>query len=95
MTTTNRNRSVTVGDHFNEFADKLVEDGQYGSFSDVVRSGLRLLEKHESEVALAKLLRKSLDSGDCGQSIDEILSEIYSEYDAKKAHSDKGREKAA
>ena len=42
-----RNTSVSLGDHFASFVDQQVESGRYGSASDVVRAGLRLLEDHE------------------------------------------------
>lgn len=46
-----RNTSVSLSNHFAEFIDYQVEAGRYGSASDVVRAGLRLLEEHEAQVA--------------------------------------------
>lgn len=46
-----RNTSVSLGDHFVGFIDQQVETGRYGSASDVVRAGLRMLEDHESRLA--------------------------------------------
>jgi antitoxin ParD1/3/4 len=45
-----RNTSVLLGDHFAKFVDAQVGSGRYGSASDVVRAGLRLLESHESQM---------------------------------------------
>ena len=45
-----RNTSVALGDHFSEFIKSRVETGRYQNASDVVRSGLRLLEEHESKL---------------------------------------------
>lgn len=45
-----RNTSITIGDHFSHFVSEQVQSGRYGSTSDVVRAGLRLLEEHEARV---------------------------------------------
>lgn len=59
-----RNTSVSLGDHFVRFIDSQVESGRFGSASDVVRAGLRLLEEHESKVrALQAALIAGEESG--------------------------------
>lgn len=60
-----RNTSVSLGDHFASFVDTQVGTGRYGSASDVVRAGLRLLEEHEIKVkALQAALIAGEESGD-------------------------------
>lgn len=56
-----RNTSVTIGDHFTSFISDQVQTGRYGSASDVVRAGLRLLEEHEAKV---KALQDALIAGE-------------------------------
>lgn len=59
-----RNTSISLGDHFASFIDTQVQTGRYGSASDVVRAGLRLLEEHEAKVqALRVALIAGEDSG--------------------------------
>jgi len=59
-----RNTSIPLGDHFATFIDTQVEGGRYGSASDVVRAGLRLLEEHEGKVrALEAALIAGEESG--------------------------------
>ncbi|NKK57665.1 type II toxin-antitoxin system ParD family antitoxin [Rhizobium leguminosarum bv. viciae] len=59
-----RNTSISLSDHFTSFIDTQVQAGRYGSASDVVRAGLRLLEEHEAKVkALQDALIEGEESG--------------------------------
>lgn len=42
---------VSVGSRWEDFVTALVEQGRYGSASDVVQEGLRLVEKREAKLA--------------------------------------------
>jgi antitoxin ParD1/3/4 len=60
-----RNTSVSLSDHFTTFIDTQVQTGRYGSASDVVRAGLRLLQEHEAKVkALEAALIEGEESGE-------------------------------
>ncbi len=56
-----KNTSMSLGDHFASFIDTQVQTGRYGSASEVVRAGLRLLEEREAKV---KALRDALVEGE-------------------------------
>ena len=56
-----QNTSVSLSDHFVAFITAQVQKGRYGSASDVVRAGLRLLEEHEAKV---KALQDALIAGE-------------------------------
>jgi antitoxin ParD1/3/4 len=62
-----KNTSVVLGDHFEAFIREQLEQGRYGSASEVVRASLRLLEEHEHKVrALRQALVEGEESGDAG-----------------------------
>jgi len=75
-----KNTSVSLGDHFDEFIAGQVDSGRYGSASEVVRAGLRLLETTESKL---EVIRKALVAGErSGRSNythDALVSELDSE----------------
>jgi antitoxin ParD1/3/4 len=56
-----KNTSISLGDHFSEFVDQQLSHGRYGSASEVVRAGLRLLEDHETKL---QALRAALIAGE-------------------------------
>ena len=59
-----RNTSISLSDHFTHFIDTEVASGRYGSASEVVRAGLRLLQEHEAKVkALEAALIEGEESG--------------------------------
>lgn len=60
-----RTHTVTLGDHFEDLVNRELNSGRYNNFSEVVRAGLRLLER-ESQVYEAKLetLRAALREGE-------------------------------
>lgn len=56
--------SVALGSHFEEFIQSSISSGRYNNASEVVRSGLRLLEEQEQRVlALRAAIKDGLDSG--------------------------------
>ncbi|MFC5758801.1 type II toxin-antitoxin system ParD family antitoxin [Rhizobium sp. GCM10022189] len=60
-----KNTSIALGDHFAGFIERQVVEGRYGSASEVIRAGLRLLEEHEAKVkALRDAISAGIDSGE-------------------------------
>jgi len=42
--------NVSVGNRWESFIEAMVKDGRYGSASEVVREGLRLVEERETKL---------------------------------------------
>ena len=62
-----KDTSITLPDHLATFIEDQVANGRYGSPSDVVQAGLRLLEEHEMKVeALREALIEGEESGAAG-----------------------------
>jgi antitoxin ParD1/3/4 len=60
-----KNTSFSLGDHFDGLIARQVAIGRYGSASEVVRAGLRLLEEREQKVeALRHALIEGENSGE-------------------------------
>ena len=72
-----KNTSVILGDHFEAFVGSQVGSGKYGSTSEVVRAGLRLLEERETAVsALQAALIEGEESGISNRIPDEIINSV-------------------
>ena len=56
-----KSTSFSLGDHFSGFIERQVSHGRFGSASDVVRAGLRLLEDQEVKLSA---LRAALVEGE-------------------------------
>jgi antitoxin ParD1/3/4 len=56
--------NVSIGKRWEDFIDKVLEDGRYCSASEVVREGLRLVEEREAKLAgLRHMLDSSIEAG--------------------------------
>ena len=75
-----KNTSVTLGSHYEKFISQQVVQGRFGSASETIRAGLRLLEERETKLSL---LRRALiegeDSGIADYSLKSLLSELDGE----------------
>ncbi|MBZ9742259.1 MULTISPECIES: type II toxin-antitoxin system ParD family antitoxin [unclassified Mesorhizobium] len=56
-----KNTSITLGDQYDAFIQRQIASGRFGSASETVRAGLRLLEEQELRL---EQLRSAIDEGD-------------------------------
>ena len=55
--------NVSLGERWEKFVEAVVREGRYGSASEVVREGLRLVEEREAKL---KALREEVDAAIAG-----------------------------
>ena len=85
--------SYSIGKHFEEFIEGLIESGRYSTASEVLRDGLRLIEEREERrraklEALRAEIQKGIDSGppeEVGDMFERIKSEGRKRLAAKNA----------
>ncbi len=76
------NTSVSLGPHWEQFIASKLAEGRYGSASELIRAGLRLLEEHEQKLDhLRELIREGEESGDAGPlNMAEIIAEAKADW---------------
>ncbi|MCG8684404.1 MAG: type II toxin-antitoxin system ParD family antitoxin, partial [Desulfobacterales bacterium] len=72
--------SINLGNHFDSFIAQQIESGRYSSVSEVIRAGLRMLEKNETKVkTLRSLLEEGEKSGFIEYSYEKLISSLDQE----------------
>lgn len=74
-----KSTSIVLGNHFDHFIAKQVHDGRYGSASEVIREGLRLLEARETKLAALQAALLEGEQGEFKEGFD--LDTLNSELD--------------
>ena len=75
-----KNTSVTLGSHYEDFISRQVKNGRFASASEAVRAGLRLLEAEEVKL---KALQQALIEGEKSGTADYSLSGLIEELEEK------------
>jgi antitoxin ParD1/3/4 len=59
-----RNTSISIGDYFDNFIQNRITAGRFKNTSEVVRTGLRLLEEEENRlITLREAIKEGIESG--------------------------------
>ena len=75
-----KNTSVSLGAHYEKFISQQVVYGRFGSASETIRAGLRLLEERETkQYLLRQALIKGEESGTADYSLQSLIDEIDGE----------------
>jgi antitoxin ParD1/3/4 len=76
-----KNTSISLGEHFEDFIVHQIESGRYGSASEVVRAGLRMLEDTENKMnTLRQLLAEGEKSGLTDYNYATFIAELDEPY---------------
>lgn len=76
-----KNTSVSLGEHFDQFIATQLEKGRYGSATEVVRAGLRLLETEQGKLdALSRLIDEGRKSGTAEYSYESFMAELDKDF---------------
>jgi len=75
-----KNTSVTLGAHYEKFISQQVAQGRFGSASEAIRAGLRLLEDRETKLSL---LRRALQDGEESGTSEYSLKNLIDEIDGE------------
>jgi len=81
-----KTEAISVAEYYAGFIERQVTQGRYASASDVVQSGLRLLEEREAKLeALRAALIEAEESGPCTPfDFDEFLERKHQQHAEKK-----------
>ncbi|MGY5796332.1 type II toxin-antitoxin system ParD family antitoxin [Rheinheimera faecalis] len=72
-----KNTSISLGEHFDHFIAEQIQTGRYGSASEVVRAGLRMLEDSESKLdTLRRMLLEGEQSGLADYNYETFIAEL-------------------
>ena len=75
-----KNTSVTLGSHYEKFISQQVDQGRFGSASETIRAGLRLLEEREAKLSiLRRALIEGENSGTSDYSLNSLIHEMNNE----------------
>jgi antitoxin ParD1/3/4 len=77
--------SAELGQSLEKFIAKLVKSGRYGSKSEVLREGVRLIQERESRLAaLDASIARGLDDAKSGRSkpAEQVFARLRARYEA-------------
>ena len=75
-----KNTGVTLGPHFEGFISQQIALGRFGTASEAIRAGLRLLEEQEIKLSA---LRQALQEGEASGRADYSLARLIEELDGE------------
>ncbi|KPF74298.1 CopG family transcriptional regulator [Blastomonas sp. AAP25] len=81
--------NVSIGERWETYVEALLKTGRYGSASEIVREGLRLVEEREAKLAA---LRETIDAAiaeDKWHTMEEVEAQLEADLDSWEAEAAK------
>ncbi|MCL2715437.1 MAG: type II toxin-antitoxin system ParD family antitoxin [Alphaproteobacteria bacterium] len=75
--------SAELGNQLESYVQQLVDSGRYGSNSEVLREGVRLIQDRETQLAaLDASIKRGLADADAGRTCDadDVFNELQDRY---------------
>lgn len=77
--------NVSIGARWDAYIEDLLKTGRYGSASEIVREGLRLVEEREQKLAaLRETINASIERGGAYTG-DEVMAHVRENLDRRRA----------
>lgn len=77
--------NVSVGPRWDAYIEELLKAGRYGSASEIVREGLRLVEEREQKLAaLRETINASIEQGG-SYTGEEVMAHVRESLDRRRA----------
>jgi antitoxin ParD1/3/4 len=77
--------NVSIGERWEKFIDGLLATGRYGSASEIIREGLRLVEEREQKLAALRETIEASIAGGGAYTADEVMLHVREHLDRRRA----------
>lgn len=82
--------NVSIGERWEGYVEALLKTGRYGSASEIVREGLRLVEEREAKLAALRETIEAAIAEDKWYTMEEVEAQLDADLDAWEAEATKG-----
>ena len=77
--------NVSIGERWEKFIEELLATGRYGSASEIVREGLRMVEEREQKLAALRETIEASIAGGGEHSADDVMQHVREHLDRRRA----------
>ncbi|MFN3472831.1 MAG: type II toxin-antitoxin system ParD family antitoxin [Blastomonas sp.] len=81
--------NVSIGERWESYVEALLKTGRYGSASEIVREGLRLVEEREAKLAALRETIEAAIAEDKWYTMEEVEAQLEADLDAWEAEAAK------